>query len=139
MKKRIIVNLKSEELPRSWYNIKADLPFKMDPPLNPATNEVIDPADMMAIFPKSIVEQEMSEERFVPIPEPVLDEYVVFRPSPLIRATFLEEYLNTPARIYYKYEGNSPTGSHKTNTAIAQAYYNKADGITELTTETGAG
>ncbi|RLL81750.1 TrpB-like pyridoxal phosphate-dependent enzyme [Mesotoga sp. BH458_6_3_2_1] len=139
MKKRIVVNLKSEELPRSWYNIKADLPFKMDPPLNPATNKVIDPKDMMAIFPKSIVEQEMSEERFIPIPEPILDEYVVFRPSPLIRATFLEEYLNTPARIYYKYEGNSPTGSHKTNTAIAQAYYNKLDGVTELTTETGAG
>ena len=107
--------------------------------LNPMTKEVMNPADMTAIFPKAIVEQEISEERFIEIPEPVLDEYAVYRPSPLIRATFLEEFLRTPARIYYKYEGNSPTGSHKTNTAIAQAYFNRVEGVTELTTETGAG
>ncbi|MDD4477523.1 MAG: TrpB-like pyridoxal phosphate-dependent enzyme [Mesotoga sp.] len=139
MKKRIVVNLPVEELPKSWYNVKADLPFKMDPPLNPVTKEIMNPADMTAIFPKAIVEQEISEERFIEIPEPVLNEYAVFRPSPLIRATFLEEFLKSPARIYYKYEGNSPTGSHKTNTAIAQAYFNRVEGVTELTTETGAG
>ncbi len=139
MKKRVHVNLPVEELPKSWYNVKADLPFKMDPPMNPATGEIMNPMDMTAIFPKSIVEQEISEERFIDIPEAILDEYAVFRPTPLIRATFLEEFLRTPARIYYKYEGTSPTGSHKTNTALAQAYYNSIEGVTELATETGAG
>lgn len=139
MKSRIKVDLPTGELPRRWYNVKADLPFKMDPPLDPDTLKPMGPEKLSAIFPMGILEQEVSEERWINIPEKVLDEYAVFRPSPLIRATFLEEALNTPARIYYKYEGNSPTGSHKTNTSIPQAYYNLIEGITELVTETGAG
>ncbi|ACR79411.1 TrpB-like pyridoxal phosphate-dependent enzyme [Kosmotoga olearia] len=139
MRSRIRVNLPVEEMPKKWYNVKADLPFKLDPPLHPATQQPMKPEELSRIFPPSIVEQEATEERFVEIPEEVLEEYVVFRPTPLIRATFLEEYLQTPARIYYKYEGTSPTGSHKTNTALAQAFYNAKDGIKRLVTETGAG
>lgn len=139
MRSRIRVNLPVEEMPKKWYNVKADLPFKLDPPLHPATQQPMKPEELSRIFPPSIVEQEASEERFIEIPEEVLEEYVVFRPTPLIRATFLEEYLQTPARIYYKYEGTSPTGSHKTNTALAQAFYNAKDGIKRLVTETGAG
>jgi len=136
---RIVVNLKPEEIPRYWYNVLADLPFKLDPPLDPETRKPISPEKLSVIFPMSLIEQEVSEERFIEIPEPVLREYAVYRPTPLIRATFLEEYLQTPARIYYKYEGVSPTGSHKPNTAIAQAYYNKIEGVKRLVTETGAG
>ena len=136
---RIRVNLKSEEIPRKWYNALADLPFKLDPPLDPETKQPVKPEKLLAIFPRPIVEQEVSDERWIEIPEDVLREYSVYRPTPLIRATFLEEYLQTPARIYYKYEGVSPTGSHKTNTALAQAYYNKIDGVKRLVTETGAG
>lgn len=139
MKRRIKVDLPTEELPRRWYNIKADLPFKMDPPLDPETMKPMGPEKLSAIFPMGVLKQEVSEERWIDIPEKVLDEYTVYRPSPLIRATFLEEVLDTPARIYYKYEGNSPTGSHKANTSIPQAYYNMIEGITELITETGAG
>lgn len=126
---RIVVNLKPEEIPKHWYNVLADLPFKLDPPLDPETKQPISPEKLSVIFPMSLIEQEVSEERFIEIPEPVLKEYAVYRPTPLIRATFLEEYLQTPARIYYKYEGVSPTGSHKPNTAIAQAYYNKIEGV----------
>ncbi|HBF69773.1 MAG TPA: TrpB-like pyridoxal-phosphate dependent enzyme, partial [Thermotoga sp.] len=113
---RIVVNLKPEEIPKHWYNVLADLPFKLDPPLDPETKQPISPEKLSVIFPMSLIEQEVSEERFIEIPEPVLKEYAVYRPTPLIRATFLEEYLQTPARIYYKYEGVSPTGSHKPNT-----------------------
>jgi tryptophan synthase beta chain len=136
---RVRVDLKVEEMPRYWYNVLADLPFKLDPPLDPRTKQPISPQALSAIFPEPLIEQEVSEKREIPIPEPVLREYAVFRPTPLYRATYLEEYLQTPARIYYKYEGASPTGSHKTNTALAQAYYNKISNTKRLVTETGAG
>ncbi|AJC73263.1 tryptophan synthase subunit beta [Pseudothermotoga hypogea DSM 11164 = NBRC 106472] len=136
---RVRVDLKVEEMPKYWYNVLADLPFKLDPPLDPRTKQPISPQALSAIFPEALIEQEVSEKREIPIPEPVLREYAVFRPTPLYRATYLEEYLQTPARIYYKYEGASPTGSHKTNTALAQAYYNKISGTKRLVTETGAG
>uniref|UniRef100_A0A832I912 Tryptophan synthase beta chain n=1 Tax=Pseudothermotoga hypogea TaxID=57487 RepID=A0A832I912_9THEM len=136
---RVRVDLKVEEMPKYWYNVLADLPFKLDPPLDPRTKQPISPQALSAIFPEPLIEQEVSEKREIPIPEPVLREYAVFRPTPLYRATYLEEYLQTPARIYYKYEGASPTGSHKTNTALAQAYYNKISGTKRLVTETGAG
>lgn len=136
---RVRVDLKVEEMPKYWYNVLADLPFKLDPPLDPRTKQPISPQALSAIFPEPLIEQEVSEKREIPIPEPVLREYAVFRPTPLYRATYLEEYLQTPARIYYKYEGTSPTGSHKTNTALAQAYYNKISNTKRLVTETGAG
>lgn len=136
---RVRVDLKVEEMPKYWYNVLADLPFKLDPPLDPRTKHPISPQALSAIFPEPLIEQEVSEKREIPIPEPVLREYAVFRPTPLYRATYLEEYLQTPARIYYKYEGASPTGSHKTNTALAQAYYNKISNTKRLVTETGAG
>ncbi len=136
---RIKVNLSVEEMPRNWYNVAADLPFKLDPPLDPETKSPMNPEKLEIIFPRPLIDQELSDKRFIPIPEDVLKEYAVYRPTPLIRATYLEEYLETPARIYYKYEGESPTGSHKTNTALAQAYFNKLDGTERLVTETGAG
>jgi len=134
-----VVYLRPEEMPRSYYNVLADLPFKLDPPLDAETGEPIRVEKLRAIFPEPLIEQEMTDKRFVPIPEPVLKEYVVYRPTPLVRAVFLEEYLETKTKIYYKYEGTSPTGSHKTNTALAQAYYNKLSGTKMLVTETGAG
>lgn len=136
---RIRVDLKVDEIPRYWYNVLADLPFKLDPPLDPKTKQPISPQALSAIFPMPLIEQEVSDRREIPIPEAVLEEYAVFRPTPLIRATYLEQFLQTPAKIYYKYEGASPTGSHKTNTALAQAYYNKISGTERLVTETGAG
>ncbi|MEJ5229510.1 MAG: TrpB-like pyridoxal phosphate-dependent enzyme [Pseudothermotoga sp.] len=136
---RIRVDLGVEEIPRYWYNVLADLPFKLDPPLDPKTRQPISPDALSAIFPMPLIEQEVSDKREISIPEPILEEYAVFRPTPLFRATYLEEFLQTPARIYYKYEGASPTGSHKTNTALAQAYYNKISGTERLVTETGAG
>lgn len=136
---REVVYLKPEETPRSYYNVLADLPFKLDPPLDPQTGRPVNPEKLLKIFPEPLLEQEMSDKRFISIPEPVLKEYAVYRPTPLIRAHFLEEYLETRTRIYYKYEGLSPTGSHKTNTALAQAYYNKISGTKVLVTETGAG
>jgi len=136
---REYVYLKPEDLPRQYYNVIADLPFELDPPLDPQTNQPIAPEKLLAIFPEPLIEQEISKDRFIPIPEPVLKEYAVYRPTPLIRATFLEEYLGTKTKIYYKYEGTSPTGSHKVNTALAQAYYNKISGTKTLITETGAG
>ena len=128
-----------EEMPDKWYNIAADLGGKMLPPLHPGTLKPLDGASMSALFPEALIEQEMSAERFIKIPDEVRELYAMFRPSPLYRATHLEKLLGTPAKIYFKYEGVSPAGSHKTNTAIPQAYYNKMEGIKKITTETGAG
>jgi len=134
-----IINLSQEEIPKSYYNIIPDLPFKLDPPLHPGTKQPLKPEDLSAIFPMELIKQEASSERYIEIPEEVRRAYMIYRPSPLIRATRLEKELGTPAKIYYKYEGVSPVGSHKLNTALAQAYYNKKEGIKRLTTETGAG
>ncbi len=131
--------LEDHEIPKQWYNVLPDLPSPLEPPLDPETKEPMNPEKLMALFPKALVEQEISTERWIDIPPEVLDIYAVWRPTPLIRAVFLEEYLDTPAKIYYKYEGISPAGSHKPNTAVAQAYYNSKEGIKRLTTETGAG
>ncbi|MEJ2154292.1 MAG: TrpB-like pyridoxal phosphate-dependent enzyme [Desulfobacteraceae bacterium] len=128
--------LPANEIPRQWYNILADI--KMNPPLGPDGNPV-GPDDLAPVFPMNIIEQEVSTDRWIDIPEPVLDVLSIWRPAPLIRADRLEKALGTPARIYYKYEGGSPPGSHKPNTAVAQAYYNKEFGIENITTETGAG
>lgn len=131
--------LTEKEIPEKWYNIMADMPNKPLPPLNPATNEPIGPEALAPIFPMGLIQQEVSTERWIEIPDQVRDIYKIWRPSPLIRATAFEKALDTPAKIYYKYEGVSPAGSHKPNTAIAQAYYNKQEGVKKITTETGAG
>jgi tryptophan synthase beta chain len=131
--------LSADQIPKYYYNITADLPFRIDPPLHPATRQPVTAADMSAIFPMSIIEQEMSSKREILIPEKIREAYSMYRPTPLIRAEKLEKVLHTPARIYYKHEGVSPTGSHKPNTAIAQAYFNKLEGTKQLVTETGAG
>ena len=133
------IMLSDHEVPTQWYNVLPDLPSPLEPPLDPETNQPMNPEKLMALFPKALVEQEMSTERWIDIPPEVLDIYAIWRPTPLIRAVFLEEFLDTPAKIYYKYEGISPAGSHKPNTAVAQAYYNAQEGIKRLTTETGAG
>jgi len=127
------------EIPRSWYNVLPDLPKPLDPPLNPQTGKPLSPDDLAPLFPKALIEQEVSTERWIPIPEEVMEIYALWRATPLYRAYGLEKALKTPARIYYKYEGVSPAGSHKPNTAVAQAYYNAKEGIKRLTTETGAG
>jgi tryptophan synthase beta chain len=134
-----IINLSQKEIPTHYYNIVPDLPKPLDPPLHPATRKPIGPEDLAGIFPMELIKQEVSQERFIEIPEEVREAYILYRPSPLIRARALEKELGTPAKIYYKYEGVSPVGSHKLNTALAQAYYNKKEGIKRLTTETGAG
>jgi len=131
--------LAEKEMPRQWYNIMADLPSPMPPPLHPGTMQPVGPADLAPIFPMNLIEQEVATERFIDIPEPVLERLLLWRPSPLYRATRLEKFLGTPARIYLKMESVSPAGSHKPNTAIAQAYYNSVAGIKRITTETGAG
>jgi len=131
--------LHQEELPRRWYNVLADLDRPLDPPLDPRTNEPLSPDALRALFPQTCIEQEVATDRFVDIPEPVQQVYRRWRPTPLQRAVSLEQALKTPARIYFKYEGASPTGSHKTNTAVAQAYYNAVEGTKNLATETGAG
>ena len=131
--------LDEQHLPKSWYNISADLPEPMAPVLHPATKEPIGPDDLAVIFPRAVIEQEMSTEREIEIPDPVREVYRQWRPSPLFRARRLEAALDTPAKIYYKYEGVSPAGSHKPNTAIPQAFYNKQEGVKRITTETGAG
>lgn len=131
--------LAEDEIPKSWYNITADLKTPLDPPLDPSTKELIDPNKLKAIFPEELIKQEMATDAFVPIPEEVLELYKQYRPTPLIRANRLEKILDTPAKIFYKYEGATPSGSHKLNTAIPQAYYNKKEGIKRLATETGAG
>lgn len=132
------IDLLQKDMPKKWYNIQADLPVPLDPPLGP-DGKPLNPSAMEAIFPKALIEQEMSTQRWIDIPEEVLDVYARWRPTPIFRAIHLEKLLGTPARIYYKYEGASPAGSHKPNTSIPQAYYNKKEGITRLTTETGAG
>jgi tryptophan synthase beta chain len=142
MKTRVTQNriyLGEREIPKKWYNISADLKEKPLPPLDPQTRQPIGPEKLSAIFPMSLIEQEVSEKRFIKIPEEVLKVYLRWRPTPLVRARGLEELLETPAHIYYKNESVSPAGSHKPNTAIAQAYYNKLEGVRRLSTETGAG
>jgi len=131
--------LDEEEIPKRWYNVAADLLTPLDPPLSPATGKPLMPEEAEVIFPKELIRQEMSTERWIDIPEEVRDIYRLWRPTPLYRAARLENALKTPARIYYKYEGVSPAGSHKPNTAIPQAYYNMKEGIERLSTETGAG
>ncbi len=131
--------LTDDRLPTHWYNIAADLPTPPPPPLHPATHQPIGPEALAPLFPLELIKQEVSTERYIEIPEEVRRIYSIWRPSPLIRATFLEQALQTPAHIYYKYEGVSPSGSHKPNTAVAQAYYNKQEGVKRIATETGAG
>ncbi len=137
MKKKFLLD--EERIPKAWYNVVADLPEPPAPPLNPATGQPAGPEDLAPIFPMGLLEQEMSPERYIAIPDEVRDIYRIWRPTPLIRATGLEKALDTPAKIFFKYEGVSPAGSHKSNTAVAQAYYNKQEGITRIATETGAG
>ena len=131
--------LTERDVPEFWYNLVADLPSPPPPPLDPATGEPLGPEALAPLFPMALIEQEISSERFIPVPEEVREVWKLWRPTPLYRARRLERVLDTPARIYYKYEGVSPTGSHKPNTAVAQAYYNRQEGVRRLTTETGAG
>jgi tryptophan synthase beta chain len=131
--------LNDDEIPTSWYNIIPDLPEPPPPPLHPGTHEPIGPDDLAPLFPMDLIAQEVSTDRYIPIPQDVLDVYGLWRATPLHRAHRLERELGTPARIYYKYEGGSPAGSHKPNTAVPQAYYNAKAGVKRLTTETGAG
>ncbi|MCE5251546.1 TrpB-like pyridoxal phosphate-dependent enzyme [bacterium] len=135
------INLPSTEMPKQWYNIVAEmLPDNPPaPPMNAVTNKPAGPADLLPVFPMGVLEQEMSPERWIDIPEEVMEILSIWRPTPLVRARRLEEYLGTPAKIFYKNESVSPPGSHKPNTAVAQAYYNKREGIKNITTETGAG
>jgi pyridoxal-phosphate dependent TrpB-like enzyme len=130
--------LEEKDIPTHWYNVVADMPNPPAPPLGP-DGKPVSPEQMLAIFPGNILEQEMSAERWIPIPEPVREAYRMWRPTPMFRAHRLEQVLGTPAKIYYKYEGVSPAGSHKPNSAVPQAYFNKQAGINRLTTETGAG
>ena len=131
--------LTEDQIPTRWYNIVADMKEPPPPPLHPGTREPLGPEALAPIFPMALIEQEMSTERWIGIPDEVRDVYKIWRATPLYRATRLEKDLDTPAHIYYKYEGTNPSGSHKPNTAVAQAYYNKAAGTRRLTTETGAG
>jgi len=131
--------LSEEQIPKSWYNIVADLPSPPPPPLHPGTLQPLGPDDLAPLFPMALIMQEVSAEREIEIPGPVREIYKQWRPSPLYRARHLEKALDTPAKIYYKYEGVSPAGSHKPNTAIAQAFYNHEAGIRKISTETGAG
>ena len=131
--------LSEQEIPTHWYNIMADMPNPIAPPLHPGTGQPAGPEDFQAIFPMPLIQQEMTGERWIEIPEEVRELYKIWRPTPMFRAYQLEKALDTPARIYYKYEGVSPAGSHKLNTAIPQVYYNKLAGIRRIATETGAG
>ncbi|MCS7204826.1 MAG: TrpB-like pyridoxal phosphate-dependent enzyme [Leptospiraceae bacterium] len=131
--------LSQKEMPDVWYNIQADLKSPLKPPLHPATKQPITFDDMLPLFPVALIEQEMSKQKWISIPGEVMDIYRLWRPAPLIRAARWEKYLQTPAKIFFKYEGVSPTGSHKPNTAVPQAYYNKKEGVKKITTETGAG
>jgi len=133
------VFLDESEIPRQWYNILADMPSPMSPPLHPGTGQPVGPDDLAPVFPMNLIEQEVTPERWIDIPEEVLEKYLLWRPTPLYRARNLEKVLDAPVQIYYKNEGVSPPGSHKPNTAVPQAYYNKAFGIERLSTETGAG
>jgi tryptophan synthase beta chain len=131
--------LDEDEIPEQWYNIQADLPEPLAPPLNPVTKKPLTPQDLAPLFPMELIKQEVSTERWIDIPDEVREIYKLWRPTTLFRAHRLEKALDTPAKIFYKYEGSSPPGSHKPNTAVAQAYYNKKEGIERITTETGAG
>jgi Predicted alternative tryptophan synthase beta-subunit (paralog of TrpB) len=131
--------LSEDSIPENFYNIGADLVEALSPVLHPGTKEPVGPDDLSPLFPMELIGQEVSQDRYITIPDEVRDIYRLYRPTPLYRARSLEKALDTPAKIFYKYEGVSPTGSHKPNTAIAQAYYNKNEGIDKLTTETGAG
>ena len=131
--------LSEDQMPRDWYNLAADLPVPLPAVLHPGTMQPVGPDDLAPLFPMSLIAQEVSTERRIEIPEPVRQVFRQWRPAPLFRARRLEQALQTPARIYYKYEGVSPAGSHKPNTAIPQAWYNQQAGIRKLTTETGAG
>ena len=131
--------LEESEIPTRWYNLVPDLPAPPPPPLHPGTHEPVGPEDLAPLFPMALIEQEVSAERYIDIPDEVRDVYALWRPTPMIRAKRLEKALDTPARIYLKYEGVSPAGSHKPNTAVPQAFYNAAEGVRKLTTETGAG
>ena len=136
---RVKYILDEKEMPQYWYNILADLPEPLPPVLHPGTKKPIQPEDLAPLFPMELIKQEVSTERYIEIPDEVRDIYHLWRPTTLFRARQLEKALKTPAKIYYKYEGSSPPGSHKPNTAVAQAYYNKKEGINRITTETGAG
>jgi tryptophan synthase beta chain len=131
--------LPESELAKSWYNIQADLPFDLPAVLHPGTKKPVGPSDLAPLFPMALIQQEVTKERWIEIPEPVREVYRLWRPTPLYRARRLEQALKTPARIYYKYEGVSPAGSHKPNTAVAQAFFNKEAGVRRIATETGAG
>ncbi len=136
---RVKYKLEEKDLPKQWYNILADLPEPLPAPRHPATGKPITPDDLKPLFPMALIEQEMSTQRFIDIPDEILEVYTMWRPTTLFRARRLEKALKTPAKIYYKYEGESPAGSHKPNTAVAQVYYNKKEGVKRITTETGAG
>jgi tryptophan synthase beta chain len=136
---RTKITLDESEIPRQWYNMIPDLPAPPPPPLHPGTGQPVGPEDLAPLFPMELIRQEVATDPYIAIPDDVLDVYRLWRPTPLYRAHRLEKALNTPARIYYKYEGVSPAGSHKPNTAVPQAYYNAAEGTKRLTTETGAG
>jgi tryptophan synthase beta chain len=131
--------LSEEEIPSAWYNIQADLPEPLPPVLHPRTRQPIGPDDLAPLFPMGLIEQEVSTDGEIPIPDAVRDVYRLWRPTPLYRALRLEKAIGTNSRIFYKYEGTSPAGSHKPNTAVAQAYYVKESGRTRIATETGAG
>ena len=133
------VFLSEADMPRKWYNIMADMPTPMEPPLHPGTGQPVGPQDLAPIFPMNLIEQEVSTAQWIDIPEAVMEKYMMWRPTPLVRAFALEKALGTPAKIFLKNEGVSPAGSHKPNTAIPQAYYNKVAGTKRITTETGAG
>ena len=133
------INLTEKDIPQAWYNVVADLPFQLPPPIHPGTKQILKKEDLKAIFPDALIAQEMSREKWIDIPSEVIDIYRLWRPTPLRRARNLEKRLKTKARIYYKDESASPTGSHKTNTAVPQAYYNKKAGMKRIATETGAG
>lgn len=133
------ITLEENEIPESWYNISHDMPNKPLPPLHPGTHQPVGPEDLAPLFPMELIKQEVSQEKWIEIPDEVRDIYTHWRPSPIYRAYGLEKALDTPAKIYYKYEGVSPAGSHKPNTAVAQAYYNKQEGVKKIVTETGAG
>jgi tryptophan synthase beta chain len=139
MEKLRKIILSDNEMPRQWYNIIPDMPNKPLPPLNPVTRQPVGPEDLAPIFPMELIKQEVSTERYIDIPDEIRDLYLTYRPAPLFRALSLEKALGTKSKIYYKYEGGNYSGSHKANTAIAQAYYNKKEGVRRITTETGAG
>lgn len=139
MRQKTRFSLAQKDIPKQWYNLLADFPEPLPPPLHPGTRQPVVPEMLTQIFPENLVKQEMCRDRWVEIPEPVREVYALWRPTPLLRAVRLERALNTPAHIYYKYEGASPAGSHKVNTSIPQAYFNKEAGTKRLATETGAG